>query len=109
MSHQKRVRIEKGFSLQIEARLNQRKMIQCTCINQEETGEGQRRPKKSQTKSHKITWLRYEKEAMFCYFFRKSKKKNPFASAEGCKNVRTSALQRHKDCKVQEDAMKEKL
>lgn len=29
------------------------------------------------------TWLRYEKEAMFCYFCRKSKKTNPFATAEG--------------------------
>ena len=32
------------------------------------------------------TWLRYEKEAMFCYFCQKSKKTNPFASAEGCTN-----------------------
>ena len=37
-------------------------------------------------KSRDHTWLRYEKEAMFCYFCRKSKKTNPFASAEGCTN-----------------------
>ena len=35
-------------------------------------------------KNHETT--RYEKEAMFCYFCRKSKKMNPFASAEGCTN-----------------------
>ena len=44
--------------------------------------EDRRKPKKS--RDH--TWLRYEKEAMFCYFCRKSKKTNPFASAEGCTN-----------------------
>ena len=53
------------------------------CINQEETDEDRRKPKKS--RDH--TWLRYEKEAMFCYFCRKSKKTNPFASAEGCTNL----------------------
>ena len=52
------------------------------CINQEETDEDWRKPKKSQ--DH--TWLHYEKEAMFCYFCWKSKKTNPFASAEGCIN-----------------------
>ena len=35
-------------------------------------------------------------KAMFCYFHQKSKKTNPFASAEGCINFRTSALQRLK-------------
>jgi len=30
------------------------------------------------------TWLRYESEAMFCHFCRLGKKKNPFASDEGC-------------------------
>ena len=44
--------------------------------------EGRKKPKKS--RDH--TLLRYEKEAMFCYFCRKSKKTNPFASAEGCRN-----------------------
>ena len=53
------------------------------------------------------TWLRYEKESMFCYFCQKSKKTNPFASAEGCTNFRTSTLQRHKECKEQEDAVNE--
>ena len=53
------------------------------------------------------TWLRYEKEAMFCHFCRKSNKKNPFASAEGCTNFRTSTLHRHKDCKGHEDAVNE--
>ena len=52
------------------------------CVNQEETDEDRRKPKKS--RDHK--WLRYEKEAMFCYFCRKSKRTNPFASAEGCTN-----------------------
>ena len=67
------------------------------CINQEETNEDRRKPKKSRTflktwlRDH--TWLRYEKEAMFCYFCRKSKKTNPFATAEGCTNFRTSTLQ----------------
>ena len=41
-----------------------------------------RKPKK--WRDH--TWLRYEKEAMFYYFCWKSKKTNPFASAEGCTN-----------------------
>ena len=44
---------------------------------------------------------------MFCYFCQKSKKTNPFASAEGCTNLRTSTLQRHKDCKEHEDAVNE--
>ena len=44
---------------------------------------------------------------MFCYFCLKSKKTNPFASAEGCINFRTSTLQRHKDCKEHEDAVNE--
>ena len=43
---------------------------------------------------------------MFCYFYWKSKT-NPFASAEGCTNFRTSTLQRHKDCKEHEDAVNE--
>ena len=32
---------------------------------------------------------------------------NPFASAEGCTNFRTSTLQRHKNCKEHEDAVNE--
>ena len=42
---------------------------------------------------------------MFCYFCRKPKKTNPFASVEGCTNFRTSTLHRHKDCKEHEDAV----
>ena len=52
------------------------------CINQEEMDEDRRKPKKSRDHA----WLRYEKEAMFCYFCQKSKMTNPFASAEGCTN-----------------------
>ena len=44
------------------------------------------RIKGNRKKSRDHKWLRYEKEAMFCYFCRKSKKTNPFASAEGCTN-----------------------
>jgi len=51
--------------------------------------------------------LHYEKEAMFCYFFQKYKKANPFASAEGCTDFRTSTLQRHRDCKECQDAVNE--
>ena len=42
---------------------------------------------------------------MCCYFCRKSKKANPFASADKCTNFGTSTLQRHKDCKEHEDAV----
>ena len=79
------------------------------CINQEETDEDQRKPKKSQTFRktwlRNNTWLRYEKEAMFCYFCQK--KTNPFASAEACTNFRTSTMHRQKDCKEHEDAVNE--
>ena len=44
---------------------------------------------------------------MFCYFCRKSKKANPFASAEGCTDFETSTLQRHKGCKEYEDTVNE--
>ena len=37
----------------------------------------------------------------------KSKKTNPFASAKGCTNFRTSTLQRRKDCKEHDDAVNE--
>ena len=52
--------------------------------------EDRKKPKKSRTfqqtwlRDH--TWLRYEKEAMFCFFCWKSKKTNPVASAERCTN-----------------------
>ena len=84
MSHRKRVRTLESFFApnrsQSESEKNDTEEEQC--INQEETDEDRRKPKKS--RDH--TWLRYEKEAMFCYFCRKSKKTNPFASAEGCTN-----------------------
>ena len=98
MSHQKRVRTLESFFApnrsQSESEKNDTEEEQC--INQEETDEDRRKPKKSPTfletwlRDH--TWLRYEKEAMFCYFCRKSKT-NPFATAEGCINFRTSTLQ----------------
>ena len=84
MSHPKSVQtLERFFApnqSQSESENNDTEEEQC--INQEETDEDRRKPKKS--RDH--TWLRYEKEAMFCYFCRKSKKTNPFASAEGCTN-----------------------
>ena len=84
MSHRKRVWTLGSFfapnQSQSESEKNDTEEEQC--INQEETDEDRRKPKKS--RDH--TWLRYEKEAMFCYFCRKSKKTNPFASAEGCTN-----------------------
>ena len=84
MSHRKWVRTLESFfapnQSQSESEKNDTKEEQC--INQEEMDEDRRKPKKS--RDH--TWLRYEKEAMFCYFCRKSKKTNPFASAEGCTN-----------------------
>ena len=74
--------------------------------------EDQKKPKKittfQKTWLQDHTWLRYEKEAMFCYFCRKSKKTNPFASAERCTNFGTSTLQRHKDCKEHEDTVNKK-
>ena len=113
MSHRKRVRtLESFFTLnrsQSESEKNDTEEEQC--INQEETDEDRRKPKKSRTFQKTWlgdhTWLRHEKEAMFCYFCRKSKKTNPFASAEGCTNFRTSTLHRHKDCKEHEDAVRE--
>ena len=75
---------QKAFSLQIKARVNQRKMIQKK--NSVLIRKKQMRIEGNRKKSRDHTWLRYEKEAMFCYFCRKSKKTNPFASAEGCTN-----------------------
>ena len=84
MSHRKRVRTLGSFftpnQSQSESEKNDTEEEQC--INQEETDEDRRKLKKSRDHA----WLRYEKEAMFCYFCRKSKKMNPFASAEGCTN-----------------------
>ena len=84
MSHRKRLQTLESFfapnQSQSESEKNDTEEEQC--INQEETDEDRRKPKKS--RDHK--WLCYEKEAMFCYFCRKSKKTNPFASAEGCTN-----------------------
>ena len=78
MSHRKRVRTLESFFArnrsQSESEKNDTEEEQC--INQEETNEDQRKPKKSRTflKTwlRDLTWLRYEKEAMFCYFCRKS-------------------------------------
>ena len=94
------VRTIESFSLQIKARLNWRKMIQK--VNSVLIRK----------KGMRIKWNRRNRElsrklcseithgctmkAMFCYFHRKSKKTNPFPSAEGCINLRTSTLQRHK-------------
>ena len=82
-SHRKRVRTLGSFftpnQSQSESEKNDTEEEQC--INQEETDEDRRKPK---WRDH--TWLHYEKEAMFCYFCRKSKRTNPFASAEGCTN-----------------------
>ena len=78
MSHRKRVRTLESFFArnrsQSESEKNDTEEEQC--IDQEETDEDRRKPKKSPTflktwlRDH--TWLRYEKEAMFCYFCRKS-------------------------------------
>lgn len=109
MSHRTRVRTLESFFAPNPSQSESTK--NGTEEEQEETEEDRRKPKKSRTfqktwlRGH--TWLRYEKEAMFCYFCRKSKKTNPFASAEGCTNFRTSTLQRHKDCKEHEDAVSE--
>ena len=72
MSHRKRVRTIESFFApnrsQTESEKNDTEEEEC--INQEETDEDQRKPKKSRTlqktwlRDH--TWLRYEKEAMFC-------------------------------------------
>ena len=89
-------------------------MIDEQCINQKETDDNQTKPKKSRTfqktwlQDH--TWLHYEKAVKFdtfCYFCRKSNETNRFASAEGCTHFRASTLQRHKDCKEDEDAVNE--
>ena len=97
MSHRKRVRTLESFLAPILSQSESEKSdTEEQGINQEETNEDRRKPKKSRTfqktwlRDH--TWLRYEKEAMFCYFCRKSWKTKTFASAEGCTNFRTSTL-----------------
>ena len=113
MSHWKCVRTLESFFTpnrsQSESEKNDTEEEQC--INQEQTDEDRRKPKKSrtfqQTWLQDHTWLRYEKEVMFCFFCYKSKKTNPFASAEGRTNFRTSTLQRHKDGREHEDAVNE--
>ena len=75
MSHWKHVQTLESFfapnQSQSESEKNDTKEKQC--INQKETGEDQRKPKKSGTFQKTWlwdhTWLCYEKEAMFCYFF----------------------------------------
>ena len=80
MSQRKRIRTLESFFApnrsQSESEKNDTEEGQC--INQEEMDEDRREPKKSRSfqktwlRDH--MWLRYEKEAMFCYFCRKSKK-----------------------------------
>ena len=86
MSQRKRIRTIDSFFASNQSLINPRKNTEEEqCINEEEV-EGQRKPTKSRS-FHK-TWLRhhtrlrYEKEVMFCYFCRKSKKTNPFASGK---------------------------
>ena len=112
MSHQKHVwRLESFFTpnrSQSESEKND--TVEEQCINQEETNEDRKKPKKITNFPENLvtdhTRLRYEKEVMFCYFCQKSKT-NSFASAKGCTNFRTSTLHRHKDCKEHEDAVNE--
>lgn len=76
------------------------------CINEEETDGAQTKPwsfQKTWFQDHTLSG--YEKEAMFCYFCRKSKKTNPLASEKGCTNFRTSTLLRHNDCNEHVDAV----
>ena len=84
MSHRKRVWTLESFFAPKESQGESEKndTEEDQCVNQEETDEGRSKLKKS--RDH--TWQRYEKEAMFCYFCWKSKRTNPFTSAEGCTN-----------------------
>ena len=112
MSHPKRVQTLESFvaSNRSQSESEKNDIEEEQCINREEMDEDQRKPKRSQTNPENlVVRSRYEKEAMFCYFCQKFKKTNPFASAEGCTNFRTSTLQRHKDCKEHEDGVKKKL
>ena len=59
-----------------------------------------------QTQLGDHTELPFENGAMFSHFCHKSKKANSFGLA-GCRNVRTSTLQRHKDSKDHQDAVHE--
>ena len=82
MSHQKHVRtLERFFApnqSQSESEKNDvTEEEQCIIVIRKKRMLGSKEPKKS--RDH--TWLRHEKEAMFCYFCWKSKKTNPFSSA----------------------------
>ena len=81
MSHRKHVWTLESFfapkESQGESEKNDTEEYQC--VNQEATDEGRSKLKKS--RDH--TWLRYEKEAMFCYFCRKSKRTNPLHEQTG--------------------------
>ena len=59
-----------------------------------------------QTQLSDHTELPFENGAMFFHFCHKSKQANSFGLA-GCRNVRTSILQRHKDNKDHKDAVHE--
>ena len=84
MSHRKHVRTLESFfapnQSQSESEKNDTEEEQC--INQEETDEDQRKPKKI-TRSHVVAlW----KGGDVLLFLSDIKKTNPFASAEGCTN-----------------------
>ena len=81
MSHRKRVRTLESFftSNQSQSESGKNDTEEEQCINQEETDEDRRKPKKS--RDHR--WLRYEKEVIFCYFCWKSKKTNPLHQQKG--------------------------
>ena len=72
MSHQKHVRTFEHFFTpnQSQSESEKNDTEEEHCIDQEETDEDRRKPKKSRTfqktwlRDHR--WLRYEKEAMFC-------------------------------------------
>ena len=76
MSHRKRVQ-----TLQIKARVKQRKMTQKK--NSVLIRTKRMRIKGNRKKITDHTWLHYEEEAMFCYFCRKSKKTNPLNHQKG--------------------------
>ena len=57
-----------------------------------------------QTQLSDHTELPFENGAMFFHFCHKSKQANSFGLA-GCRNVRTSTLQRHKDNKDHKDVV----
>ena len=77
MSHRKRVWTLESFFAPNESQGESEKndTEEDQCVNQEET--------ENREKSRDHTWLRYEKEAMFCYFCRKSKRTNPLHEQTG--------------------------